>query len=465
MFAPKPASVVRLSRSGSQRCFATAAQVVFQNEGVEFVPRTTPYEVKSTTLENGSKVVSIQSDTASSGVALFIPAGSRYETREETGVSQFAKHMVFQRTQTKSPIFVVRDVETLVGRYSSAISRDSFILSARVEPTNFSALRDSWLDSLQPQFHEYIIRDLYPTIELESQAAEQDPNTIFTELLHATAFRHVGLGRGLYCPSSRVGSIGPQLVEGFWKRRVVGAVPHTWVGVGVNHEQLVESAQKRAKASSEQSSPSTYYGGDATVSLDINTRVGIVFKGASENDKDLPALAVLSAITGGDTRYSHDGPGRGVTSRLYKNVLKKLDAVQATATLNASYSDAGLWGVYAEALPGNATRVVELLASELASIKKEGVNPKEFEAARNRAKAAFLRELDCPSALVQYLGRKASASGALLTPTDFVSRLDKLTAEDVSKVAKTVLSSPVTLVGLGDVAGLPLARDVQSKLN
>ena len=39
-------------------------------------------------------------------------------------------------------------------------------------------------------------------------------------------------------------------------------------------------------------------------------------------------------------RYSRDGPGRGVTSRLYKNVLQKHASVVATATISASYSDA-----------------------------------------------------------------------------------------------------------------------------
>jgi predicted Zn-dependent peptidase len=151
--------------------------------------------------------------------------------------------------------------------------------------------------------------------------------------------------------------------------------------------------------------------------------------------------------------------------------------------LNASYSDVvcyerrlyfhlltfsffykGLWGVYAEAQPGNVSKVVELLTGELSRLKKEGVSASELEGAKNRAKAAFVRSLDSPKALANYLGRKASASGNLLTPTEFVSKLDKLTVEDIFKVAESVLSTDVTLVCVGDVDGLPTAKDVQSRI-
>lgn len=454
MFAKRP-SVARFSLCGSQRFFASAAQAAPAASASSF-------EVKTSTLKSGARVVTVQSDALSRGLALFVKAGSRYETRETAGVAQFAKHMVFQRSATRSPVFVVRDMESLTSEFVSSTTRDTLSFTARLEPNNVSAVQLFLADSLKPVFHEYIIGDLVPTIELESQLAEEDPNTIFTETLHKTAFRNTGLGRGLYCASNRASSISHTQVADFWADRVANPANHTWVGVGVDHDQIKDLVEGSGK--SVEATPSHYYGGDVSVSLDTNTRVGIAFKGLAENDKDLPALAVLSAVTGGDARYSHDGPGRGVTTRLYRNVLQKHDGVVATATFNASYSDAGLWGVYAEAQPGNVPKVVELLTGELSKLKKEGLNASELEGAKNRAKAAFLRELDTPKGWLNYLGRKGSAPGTLLTPSEFVSKLDKLTAEDVSKVAHSVLSSDVTLVCVGDVEGLPLARDIQTKL-
>jgi len=427
-------------------------------------PRTASLSVETSTLSNGARVVTVQSGAFAPGLALFIKAGPRYETREDIGVSHFAKHMAFQRTATRSPIYVVRDMEILTGEYTSVATRESLVFAARLRPENLSTVQKLMADSLQPIFHEYIIRDLVPQIEFESRLAEEDPNTIFTETVHSTAFRHAGLGRPLHCPSNKAAEITPDQVKDFWSRRVYNPAHHTWVGVGVSHQDITGALEAQSVASSPPP-PSVYVGGDATLYSATNTRVGIVFKGLSENDNDVPALAVLSALTGGDARYSKDGPGRGVASRLYKNVLQKHDSMLSTATINASYSDAGLWGVYAEAAPGNAAKVAELLTKELVALKKGSINAQEFEGAKNRAKVTLLHELECPKGLLHYLGRKGSAPGTLLKPTEFLSRLDKLTVEEVSVVAKKVLSSEVTLVGVGDVEGLPLSSSIKRDLS
>jgi len=245
-------------------------------------------------------------------------------------------------------------------------------------------------------------------------------------------------------------------VSNYWFDRVANPSNHTWVGVGVDHDSFKETLEQREAKPAPQTLPSTYFGGDISVPLDSNTRMGIIFKGLSENDKDHPALAVLSALTGGATRCSKAGLGRGVTTRLNRNVLEKHSSILSTATINTSYSDNGLWGVYAEAQPGHVPEVAELLVGELGRLKKDTISTIELEGAKNRAKASFLRGLDCPKGLLNYLGRKASAPGAMLTPTDFVSKIDKLTAEDVAKVARSVLSSNPTLVCVGDVDGLPI---------
>jgi len=280
MFAPKPSSLSRLSCPTSQRLFATAAQAApaaVQTTPAQYVPRTTPFEVKTSTLKSGASVVTVQSEALSSALALFVKAGPRYETRENVGVSHFAKHMVYQRTQTRSPIFVVRDMESLTAEFCSSCSRESLTFAARLDRNNVSVVQSLLTDSLRPLFHEYIIRDLVPQVEFESQLAEQDVASIFTETLHRTAFRNVGLGRPLHCPSSKAGSITPSQVADYWAERVANPANLTWVAVGVDHEEIKDTLEQ-STAKSTQSPSSTYYGGDASVLLDSNTRVGIVFK-------------------------------------------------------------------------------------------------------------------------------------------------------------------------------------------
>jgi len=208
-------------------------------------------------------------------------------------------------------------MEATSAEYSSTATREHLVFAARALPENLSTVQQLMVDSLQPLFHEYIIGDLVPRVEFEARLAEEDPNTIFSETLHSTAFRyiwsfiprvvidfsrcrHAGLGRPLGCPSNRAAQITPDQVYDFWKRRVYNPANHTWVGVGADPKEL--AATLEGSEAVPPATPSVYVGGDATLALDTNTRVGIVFKGVAENDKDAPVLAVLSALTGGDAR-------------------------------------------------------------------------------------------------------------------------------------------------------------------
>lgn len=53
-------------------------------------------ETRVTTLSNGLRVASEQSDSETATVGLWIGAGSRYETSANNGVAHFLEHMAFK---------------------------------------------------------------------------------------------------------------------------------------------------------------------------------------------------------------------------------------------------------------------------------------------------------------------------------------------------------------------------------
>ncbi len=95
-------------------------------------------------------------------------------------------------------------------------------------------------------------------------------------------------------------------------------------------------------------------------------------------------------------RYTRNGPGSGVSSRLYRNVVASNDFVEAASAFNASYSDSGVWGVYAEAQRNHVPQVAELLASQLNSVAAN-VDDSELSRARNQAKVTTHPTHQCAS--------------------------------------------------------------------
>ena len=55
----------------------------------------------------------------------------------------------------------------------------------------------------------------------------------------------------------------------------------------------------------------------------------------------------------------------------------------------------------------------------------------------------------------EFLANQVAATGAALTPSQYMSEIDKVSAANVAAFAKQLSSSKPTLAALGDVQGIP----------
>ncbi|MCO5614620.1 hypothetical protein L7F22_068904 [Adiantum nelumboides] len=77
------------------------------------------------------------------------------------------------------------------------------------------------------------------------------------------------------------------------------------------------------------------------------THVYVAFEGLAITDPDIYALATLQILLGGGGSFSAGGPGKGMYSRLYSNVLNQFHAVDYCAAFHHCYADSGLFGIAA----------------------------------------------------------------------------------------------------------------------
>ena len=53
-------------------------------------------------------------------------------------------------------------------------------------------------------------------------------------------------------------------------------------------------------------------------------------------------LCVLNTLMGGGASFSAGGPGKGMYTRLYQNILNRYGFAQSASVFNAFYNDTGL---------------------------------------------------------------------------------------------------------------------------
>jgi predicted Zn-dependent peptidase len=156
----------------------------------------------------------------------------------------------------------------------------------------------------------------------------------------------------------------------------------------------------------------------------------------------------------------------GRTSRLYRALVRDKKLAASSGGFNGfpGQKYPSLFVFYAVPTPGHTPAEVQAaVQEEIKRLKTEAVSEDELKMVKTRAKAALLRKLDDNQGLALELGTAVSLFGDWREMFRRVEKIDKVTAEDVRRVAsKTFVESNATVGFLEStqMAGAP-AKEVQ----
>jgi len=218
--------------------------------------------------------------------------------------------------------------------------------------------------------------------------------------------------------------------------------------------------------------PSIYTGGDIRNEIENPPKANpqdrdvshvlLGFEGVNFHDNNLIAMACLHVLLGGGGSFSAGGPGKGMYSRLYRNLLNGYGFVEAAQSFSASYKEKGLFGIYTSVDHGSLLDGLEVMCLELVSVI-HNVSIEEFQRAQNQLKSSILMGLETRATQADDIGRQIITYGKRISAVEICRMIDNLTIKDVQNCLKRSLSSKPTLVAIGrNTASLPKISDVHS---
>eukprot|EP00178_Gracilaria_changii_P017641 TRINITY_DN502_c0_g1_i2.p3 TRINITY_DN502_c0_g1~~TRINITY_DN502_c0_g1_i2.p3 ORF type:complete len:477 (-),score=88.33 TRINITY_DN502_c0_g1_i2:6146-7576(-) len=420
--------------------------------------------VKISTLPNGVRVASQDMASPVAAVALFVGAGSRNETPYSSGVSHLIERLAYKGSSARSKYRITRDIERTGALFAASAARETIAFSAEGMreklPEMLSVLTESAVTPLTTACTEgspewdlameeinaqtAVIKD-----ELKSFASE--PNGQVTEAIHAAAFHGNTLGLPLVAEERKLSHMNPATVNDFISdnftpdKMVVSAA-------NVDHSALVELSESLLGALSGENiiDVSRYTGGSVRISSNGPGQVAIGFQGVSWQDDDLVPVCVLHTLLGGGGSFSSGGPGKGMYTRLYSEILNKHGWVSAATAFNHCYSDAGLFGIHGvcddPAHLNNLIEVVGLQIGKLAGPLAAG----ELERAKMMTKSSLIMNLESRAVVCEDIGRQILCSGKYAGPEELVKKIDAVTEDDIRKVASRMIQSKPAVVTYGE---------------
>ncbi|XP_029019299.1 mitochondrial-processing peptidase subunit alpha [Betta splendens] len=446
-------------------------------------------ETKITTLENGLKVASQNKFGQFCTVGILVKAGSRYEAKYPSGISHFLEKLSFSSTaQYGSKDEILFALEKHGGICDCKTTRDIATYAVSAEAKSLDTVVSLLADAvLHPRLleEEMEMTRMATRFELEDISMRPDPEPLLEEMIHAAAYRGNTVGLPHFCPLDNVDIIDQEMIYNYLRSYYT---PDRMVlsGVGVDHEQLVECARRYllnvtpvwglGPVQDVDMSVAQYTGGMVKIDKDMSvnfvpdktpkrTHIMIGLESSSYMlEEDFIPFAVLNTMMGGGGSFSAGGPGKGMFTRLYLNVLNKYNWMYNATSYHHSYEDTGLLCIHGSAYPKVVGEMVEVITREFVNMTATP-DESELERAKIQLKSMLMMNLEARPVIFEDVGRQVLATGKRKLPHELCDLIGNVTASDIKRVTSKMLRSKPAVAALGDLTDLPSYEKIQAALS
>ncbi|XP_021546663.1 mitochondrial-processing peptidase subunit alpha isoform X1 [Neomonachus schauinslandi] len=447
------------------------------------------FETKVTMLDNGLRVASQNKFGQFCTVGILVNSGSRYEAKYLSGIAHFLEKLAFSSTDRfNSKDEILLTLEKHGGICDCQTSRDTTMYAVSADSKGLDTVVGLLADVvLHPRLtdEEIEMTRMAVQFELEDLDMRPDPEPLLTEMIHEAAYRENTVGLHRFCPTENIAKIDREVLHSYLRNYYT---PDRMVlaGVGVEHEHLVECARKYLlgtrpawgceRAVDVDRSVAQYTGGVVKLERDMSnvslgpapfpelTHIMIGLESCSFLEEDFIPFAVLNMMMGGGGSFSAGGPGKGMFTRLYLNVLNRHHWMYNATSYHHSYEDTGLLCVHASADPRQVREMVEILTKEFI-LMAGTVDVVELERAKTQLMSMLMMNLESRPVIFEDVGRQVLATRSRKLPHELCALIRSVKPEDIRRVASQMLRRKPAVAALGDLSDLPAYEHIQAALS
>ena len=430
--------------------------------------------VRRTVLPSGVRILSESVPGArSSTIGYWVAVGSRDELPETFGSTHFLEHLLFKGTSTRSALDIAVAFDSVGGEHNAMTAKEYTCYYAKVQDRDLAMAVDVLADMFTSSVIDPDEFETERAVILEELAmADDDPSDVASERFFEAVMGAHPLGRPIGGNPETIAAVSRAAVWQHYRANyraqdlvitVAGAVDHDELVAGVTAalqragwDLTAASAPVPRRVSThdliERGSPLV------VVKRPIeqaNILLGVA--GLAAADERRATLTVMNSIFGG-----------GMSSRLFQEIREKRGLAYSVYSFAPSYSDAGLYGIYAGCSPAKASQVAELMVSEFARLADDGVTAEEMSRAIGQLSGASALALEDSDTRMSRLGRSELTLGEFVDLDESLRRLSMVTPDAVQALAAELVARPLSVAAVGTMddeafAGIPALDTIQPR--
>jgi predicted Zn-dependent peptidase len=413
--------------------------------------------VRRSVLPSGVRILSEDVPGSSSAtIGMWVAVGSRDEQPGDLGSTHFLEHLLFKGTPSRSALDIAVAFDAVGGEHNAVTAKEYTCYYAKVRDRDLAMAVDVLADMVTSSLIDAEEFETERGVILEELAmADDDPGDVTSERFFEAVLGDHPLGRPIGGSPADIEAAERDAVVAHYRRNyrpqdlvitAAGAVDHdalvARVTAGLERAGWDLSIPASPVARRTGATPVITRGSELVV-VDRpieQTNILLGVPGLAASDDRRPALAMLNSVLGG-----------GMSSRLFQEVREKRGLAYSVYSFGASYSDAGVFGLYAGCTAAKTAQVSRLMVDEFRRLAEEHVTDEELTRAFGQLSGQSALALEDSDTRMSRLGRSEITTGEYVDLDETLSRLSRVTAEDVRALAADLVSRPLSIAAVGTV--------------
>lgn len=394
---------------------------------------------KKTTIKNGTRIITVpQKETKAVTVLVMVKTGAKYETKEISGISHFLEHMLFKGTERKKgPLEVVEVLDKIGGEFNAFTGEEYTGYYAKVNYSHFDIALD-WVSDI-------FLNSKIPAKELQKEKGviieeinmyKENPMMHIEDLWKEVLYGDQPAGWNIAGTKESVLGIERKDIKKYIDSQYNASNTVICIAGNINEEDAIQKVKKyfskintntpkdKQAVIEEQLKPKTL----ALFKKNNQTNIALGFRGYHMTHKDKFVLDLMAVLLGGM-----------MSSRMFIEVREKLGAAYHIRTYNYCDTDTGSLVTYAGIDNEKLDKAIKVILNEYKKLTIKKVNEEELKKGKEYIKGKIILKMEGSDDKASFYGTQELLKGEILSIEDVFKRIDKVTSDDIMRVAKDII--------------------------
>lgn len=396
---------------------------------------------KKKVLKNGLRIIAVPIKGAPSVTVMsLVEAGSKYENKQNNGISHFLEHMCFKGTNKRTKAGdIAKEFDAMGAQNNAFTGQEVTGYWGKAHKKHTDKMLDIIADMyLNPTFPEKDLEIEKGVIVEEINMYEDLPQILVNEVFDKLLYGDQPAGWSVAGTRENVRSFNRNNFINYRKQHYVASATTIVVAGDIEEKDIFKKTEK-------------YFSGIPTgektdkkkvIEKQTKPAVSVRFKETDQThlilgvrafdlyDKRMPALNLLASVL-----------GRGMSSRLFQKMRDQLGICYYVKSHIENLTDHGYLAISAGVDSDRVEEGIKGILEEMKKIRDEEVPKEELRKVKDLVIGRMYLGLESSDSLANFYGFQEIMKEKIKTPKDLEKEIEKVTTTDIQKLAKQIIKN------------------------